>query len=468
MHSKVNFIFPIENMNRELDWRLLLACMHARSTNRIFVGQHDVLYRMIVKTGMHGGVYVGKNLFRQRPAFKDYERYRRVKARGFLVIHLDEEGAVYDGEEDRWRYWLLEGQFDPRCLDAEDYVCTWGDFQRDFYRSLEPACAEHIRKTGHPRFELCKAEYRKYFERDVSAITDRYGEFILLNTNLGFGNNQLGVADTFSSRLGYSVENLEERMGVVARYAHEVGVIGAVIRLVNRLSIAHPDLNIVLRPHQGEDFEYYRTIFRGISNVHVVHEGPVAPWLLSCKLLIQTGCTTALEAYLADRASINYKSGADPGQNFLIIENFGVTCVSEDEVLQNVDSILRSGQVARPVAHLDSRARSLMGNFECDAISAFLEVLDEAESRRAQARQECAPRLIRRTELGRTILERLKSLVRPLLPHKQRQYQALRSHFVRFDREVIARKIRTIETMLGKRITVTFFSSELLSIETAT
>ena len=467
MPSKVNFIFPVENSNRELDWRLLLACMHARSSNRIFLGQHDALYRMIVKTGMRGGVYVGKNLYRRRPAVEDQERYLAAKERGFLVVHLDEEGAVYDGEEDRWRYWLLEGQFDPRSYNAEDYVCTWGNFQRDFYRSLEPACAEHIHTTGHPRFELCKAAYRKYFERDASAITDRFGEFILLNTNVAFGNNPLGVADTFSSRLGYSVENLEERMGVSSRYAHELEVIGAVVRLINRLSVTYPGLNIVLRPHQAEDFEHYRTIFRGISNVHVVHEGPVAPWLLSCKLLLHPGCTTALEAYLADCPSINYKAGTDPSQNFQIIENFGVTCLSEDQVMQSVDAILEEGQAARPVDQIDPRARSLIGNFECDSVAAFLQVLDEVEAQRAQTPQVWAAWRIRRTELARAIVERLKSVVRPLFPDKQRWYQVLRTNFVPLDRETIMRKVRTIEAMLGKRMIVTFYSSELWSIEAA-
>src|SRR5688500_4233163 len=119
--SKVNFLFPIENINREIDWRLLVACMHASSRNRIFIGQHDVLFRMATRTRMRGGVYVGKHLFRQRPTFQDYERYRAVKQLGFLVAHIDEEGAVYEGDEDRWRYWLVCAQFDPRCLDAEDY-----------------------------------------------------------------------------------------------------------------------------------------------------------------------------------------------------------------------------------------------------------------------------------------------------------------------------------------------------------
>lgn len=464
--SRVNLIFPIENINRELDWRLLLACTHARPTNRIFVGQHDVLFRMITKTGMRGGVYVGKHLFRQRPAFKDYERYRAIKAMGFLVVHLDEEGAVYDGDEERWRWWLLCGQLDPRCLDAEDYLCTWGDFQREFYRSLEPACADHITTTGHPRFELYKAAYRKYFAADAAAITARFGEYILVNTHVAYGNNALGLADTFSPRLGYHPDNPEERAASMARYSYELRVIGAFVRLVNRLSLTYPSVNIVLRPHPSEDWEYYRSVFRGVPNVHVVHEGPVAPWLLSCKLLLHTGCTTALEAHLADCPIVNYKAGNDPAQEIFLTELFGVECCSEDDVMKSVATVM-SGEALPPLRALDPRARALMANFDHDCTAAFLRLLNEAEGQRAHVPQEWDSSRIRRVERARRVVERAKSLVRPLFALKQKQYAAMRSHFVRLDRAAIERKIATIEAMIGRRMNVTFYSPELLSIEAA-
>jgi hypothetical protein len=47
MQNKVNLLFPIEIMNRELDFRLFLAAYCARPNNRIFIGQTDAIYRVI-------------------------------------------------------------------------------------------------------------------------------------------------------------------------------------------------------------------------------------------------------------------------------------------------------------------------------------------------------------------------------------------------------------------------------------
>jgi len=466
--SKVNILFPVENMNREMDFRLFLACSHVKPSNRIFIGQHDVLYRMAVKTGMRSGVYVGKHLFRQLPAFKDYARYHAMKESQFAVIHLDEEGGLCDGDEDRWRWQLLEVLFDPRCLEAEDYICTWGDFQRDFYKSLNPRCSEHIIATGHPRFDLYKPAYRKYFDADVARITARYQDFILVNTKFVYGNNGLGLADTFSKRIGYDPSDLQKRLTFVARFAYEQRTMSDFVRLINHLSLRFPHVNIVVRPHQAEDWEFYRTIFRGIPNLHVVHEGTVGPWLLACKVLIHNSCTTGVEAYLTDTNLINYKSVVDAQHDLFLADIFGVQCFTDDEVVQNVEAMLKAGRSGPPPARFDDRAHSLMANFRQNSVAAFLQVIEEAEARQARLPQEWNPGRVGQVELSREMIDRAKSVMRPLFPAKQRQYKALRSNFLGLDRRTIERKVRTLEELVGKRVRTTFYSSALLSIETAT
>lgn len=461
--SKINVLFPVETTNRELDFRLFLASLFAKPGNRIFVGQHDVIFGLARQ--MHGGLYVGKHLFRQLPEFGDYARYRALKRNRFTIIHLDEEGGVYDGDEEKWRWWLLKMQFDPRCLEADDYVCTWGTFQRDFYRSLDPKCARNIIATGHPRFDLYKPAYRAFFDDDKRRIQERFQEFILVNTNLGYVNNCLGLEDSFSSRVGYDPAKPDKRLNCVERYAAEGTMLLSFVKLIHRLSVEFPGVNIVLRPHPSENIAYYRTVFRGVPNVHVVREGPVGAWLLACKLLIHDGCTTGIEAFLADTSIINYKSALHTKYELFLPNIFGVKCFTEEEVMLKVNAMLKAEKGVPPQAEFTDDAYALMANFRSDSFKLLLEAMNQAESGQADVPQLCHTARVRTEEVVRTMTAAAKSLVRPFFPARHRRYQALGSHFGRFDRGTIRRKLSIIEKIVGRRVTPVFYSNALFSLE---
>src|SRR3989338_4352340 len=146
--QKINILFPVEIANRELDYRLFLACMCARPTNRIFIGQHDAVFRL--SQYLKGGIYVGRNVFDGDGFGSDANlaKYRALKNRDFVVVFLDEEGAFFGGDGTALKNALLR-KLNPTCLSEEDYVCAWGDFQKDFYQSLRPSCTGHVYTTGH-------------------------------------------------------------------------------------------------------------------------------------------------------------------------------------------------------------------------------------------------------------------------------------------------------------------------------
>lgn len=464
MTLRRSILLPVETLNRELDCRLFLGCMAAAPENRVFIGQHEAVFD--VSQQVRGGLYVGKHFMRQLPAFNDPSRYQALKARGLTVLHLDEEGAVYDGDEDRWRWWLLEMQFDPRTLGPEDYVCTWGDFQRDFYRSLKPACAEQIVTTGHPRFDLYKPAFRRYFEAQTAPLRQRYGDFILVNTNPGYANNGLGLADTFSARVGYDAADAKARLVFTAQYAHDLTILANFVRLVQRMSAEFPGTQIILRPHPTESLAYYQHIFRSVPNVHVVRDGPVAPWLFACRALVHDGCTTGLEAYLAGVSVVNYKSIVDPRYDLFLTNLFGVKCFTDDAVVAALRTLLPQERNGPPPADFSARAYSLLANFQQDSFARLLGVMRDAEAmHQAQIAPEADLRAIRRHAQAQAALRAAKDAVRPLFPARHRRYQAMRTFFRGLDEEDLRRKIECINGILGTRITLYYLSETLICLE---
>ncbi len=463
MSAPRHLLFPVETINRELDYRLALAVLAARDDNRIYIGLHDTLLRLA--RHLRGGVYLGKQVI--RPHFPDaLQDYHHLKERDFIILHFDTEGAVFPGDEPLWTK-ILQQRLDPRRLHAEDYVCTWGDFQRDVYRAMDPPCADNIRTTGHPRFDLYRRQWRDYYRPDAQQLRARYGSFILINTNLARANNQLGPQFVFSPYNGYLPHHLESRLQAIDEWAYKNEQLSHFVRLVHRLHTVFPDQRIILRPHPSEDPEFYRHAFGGLDTVDVIHDGPVAPWLLACQCMIHDGCTTGLEAHLGEVKIINFRPVDNPVQQLFLPNQFGVPCESVDEVVDCLVELIhvqdrRTSFDDPPL--IDHRARRLLNNLCDDSFPSMLSVLDEAQDKVDEARG--LPRLALRTEEGVVqAMERFKDLLRPLSPRHRRANAYARGKFPGLDPGDIDPRMERLQHLAGRRVNHRVISRALMVVD---
>lgn len=463
MTTPRHLLFPVETINRGLDFRLALAVLCARPDNRIFIGRHDTLMRLARR--VRGGVYLGKDAI--RPHFPDaLDDYRLLKQRDFVFVHFDTEGAVYPGGERRWRQ-ILHSRLDPRHLQQEDYVCTWGDFQRDVYRGLDPACADNIRTTGHPRFDLYNHRWREFYAVDAAELRSQFGDFILINTNLARANNRLGEDFVFSRYNGFRPRSLESRLNAVFEWADDNRQLSHFVRLVHRLSVVLPDVPVVVRPHPSEDRRFYRLVFRGIDSVHVLHEGPVAPWLLACSCMIHDGCTTGLEGHLGDARVINYRPVDDPLRELFLPNQFGVRCETEDQVVDLLVELFCQGDGRTSFDDptlVDHRARRLLNNLSGEAFPAMMAVLSEAQSQVDDP--QAPPELLLRLEEGMfEVVEDIKDLLRPLSKRHRRAAAYARGKFPGLEPDDVATRIGRLEELTGRSVDHRVFSKWLMTVE---
>lgn len=462
MTSRKNILFPIETITRELDSMLFLGVLCARRDNRVFIGRHDTL--MHLSQLLEGGVYMGKDAIRPRFT-RQLKDHTTLKNRGFVFMHLDTEGAVYVGNEASWRE-ILEVRLDPTVLSPGDYVLTWGDFQRDHYRSLAPPCAGNIRTTGHPRFDLYKEAYRQYYAPRTKALNAEYGDFILINTNLARANNKLGPRFVFSPYSGYHRDRPETRRETVEMWTYKTHMLTAFVNLVHRLSHEFPDTPIVVRPHPSEDDQFYRLVFDGLENVRVVYEGPVTPWLLACKCLIHDGCTTGLEAHFGGRKIINYKAVDDDFHLDYYLPNlFGVRCDTEDGVLAAVERCIFDGDGPLGDQSLvDLTARRLLDNFQHDSFPRLLTILDEAQDQVGRVRCP-SPSVIQASQGFHGGVDAVKDVVRPFFSQWQSIVEYSRHKFPGFVEEDIHDRLQRIATVTNNRVRYKVFSKQLLMLE---
>jgi len=435
---------PIEVGVRELDSRLLLACGLAEMGVTTVMGQHDALFK--AAEGWREGVYVGKNMFLTIFPNAHTGRYTTLKGKGFRFAHLDEEGAVFGGDEDQWR-WMLDGRLDPSVLSDDDQVCTWGDFQADHYSERCPSLADRVHVTGHPRFDVYRTPYRTLYESAAVDLRNRYGQFVLANTSFGFANSKYSIARLWRLYPGDSSARLS------AWWSDETQRLAHMTDALALLAAERPHTTIVLRPHPAEDRELYRVLFRGYKNVIVEESsGPVAPWLLAASALVHDGCTTAIEAALAGTPIVTFdpmsaKTGVVQTPN-----DFGDRCTTAGQVIEGIDRALAGRGVCGPPA--STRMRTLLHNLHESATPLVVDVVSRMAASPGPTRPfTVSPHVGFRADLNRRRWDaerQVKKTVSSLFP--ARRYQAYASAFPGFDIPSTEARLQEVAATTSARV----------------
>lgn len=461
--AKNNILFPIETINREVDFRLILAVMCLKPGRRVYIGEMNRINRLIPQ--LKGGVYVGKHIFYRPPQAPDVLRfYDALKRNAFSLVYLQEEGAIYPGREPEWERsldWITEHSL--AFCGPDDLICNWGQFQSDYYARKLPRLSGCMRTTGHPRFDLYKPKYRSYYSSEIKDIQERFGQYVLINTNLTLANNSLGHHRTFSNAYGYKADVWESRRVMVRSWAHSVRVMAGMVSLVHRLAHEYPEVSFILRPHPSEDLDYYRIVFNGIKNIHVIHEGPVGPWIMGAGALIHDGCTTAVEAHIAEIPIINYKSVEEPEFDLVIPNEFGLRCTEETEVIRALSAV-KSRQFPDDRSEASDRAQKMLLNFEAESLPRLLSVIEEALAVVGVPRQRDSNFDILRREFMGYLREAPRELLRPL-SSKRRAHAAMKQKFYGFDSATITRKLESAQQLVGNKVKVQLLSKKMLVLE---
>jgi surface carbohydrate biosynthesis protein len=224
--------------------------------------------------------------------------YLEIRKNGGLIVSLDEEGAVDypDGS-------TLMSRYSKSLFDNADLVFMWGKAQYDLV-AKNIVDTEKVVITGHPRFEMLKEEFHYLYQDKVQEIKKKYGNFILFNTNMGFGNNIRGTQ--------FVERNYGDRFTDIRKnIAFDELKLEAYIELIQKFS-EECSSNIIIRPHPEEDKVFYKKIFGNNSKIHIAYEGSVIPWLLAADLLIHPDCTTGIESLFLGRKSISFLPAGYP------------------------------------------------------------------------------------------------------------------------------------------------------------
>ena len=362
---------PVENQVRELDGKLLLACVAAERGFPVVLGS-----RPYVNFAMHRlerGVFVAKSM-RTRSALM----FGLIRDLGHAIVAWDEESLVRFKSPEYYPWRFSEKTFAPI-----NHLFAWGCDDAEMF-SAYPGCnGTPVHVTGNPRIDLLRRELRGYFAREANLLRDRFGDFILINTNFSFVN-------AFVPKLNLVLRQGDDRKAEVSRTgqgmsvpfaeglaAHQQAIFDGFRELVPKLAAWFPGRQIVLRPHPSEDHEAWRELLSGHGNVHVLHEGNVVPWLLACRVLLHNGCTTAVEAAVLGAPAITFRPVTSPCYDYDLPNSLSHEAQEAEAVRDLTDAVLNRGlgQIDRAKMHalFARHLESTEGRLAADRVVDILE-----------------------------------------------------------------------------------------------
>jgi surface carbohydrate biosynthesis protein len=304
---KATLLIPVENQVRELDPKLLLAYVAAKRGYSCILGFRREMHFHI--SSFPPGIYLSKSM----TAASDL-MFQIMRKLGHEIVAWDEEALVHLPPDT-----YFSRRLSQVAMAFVSHMLAWGQDNAELWQQFPhlPDKAE-IHVTGNPRNDLLRPEIRAYYEETVGELRNRYGDFILINTNFNHVN-------AFYPRLNLFVPNDkpggEPRPGRAAKgmtreYAeglrdHKQAIFEKFQQLIPTVEKAFPKYNIVVRPHPTENQEIYHQIAAGCERVKVTNEGNVVPWLMAAKALIHNGCTTGVEAYVMGVPAISYREAVN-------------------------------------------------------------------------------------------------------------------------------------------------------------
>ena len=293
-NSASTLIIPVETQVREMDAKILLSCVAAEHGFSVIMGSRAFIHYQVASYSR--GVYLAKSL--RTLSIKMFKILRRL---GHEIVAWDEEGLLRWPDAEYYRQRLS-----PITMGQTSHLFAWGADNARVFRDYSGYHGAPIHLTGNPRIDLMRPELRDFFQPQVAALRERYGDFVLVNTNFGLVNH-------FYPGLGYLKKAAESKSpGAAHPYdegkgRHKLSLFNYFQAMLPSLCAAVSNHTVVLRPHPSENQEVWKRIAESCPNLRVINEGNIIPWLMAAKAVVANGCTSLVESAVLDTPAVAYQ-----------------------------------------------------------------------------------------------------------------------------------------------------------------
>jgi len=363
----MNIYIPIEVKIRELESKILLAMAAAEKGFEVLVGSKDEVLQPVVNGRLEPGIVHMKSV---TPSDSMLYMLERLRNYGHIVTALDEEGGIID--EDFTPFGRL--RFSDESLNLIKSMFCWGEFDWNSLQLMFQDNSDKFIATGSPRVDLWKPEFNDFHLSKEAGLTESYGKFVLLSSNFGTILNENRIPNMIARmrEAGYFDRDPERENHEYQNAAYQTQLIWEFVKLFRHLSKEFPEVNFIIRPHPVESIESWKMLIGEYSNIYVLRQGSITPWVLNSLCVLHNGCTTGLEASFFGKEVIAFRPLPSPIER-VMPNNVSFQAYSIDEVVARLQYILEnesesSSNDPKIASILKSRFENFGKNYAFDSI----------------------------------------------------------------------------------------------------
>jgi len=326
---------PVITKARELEARVLLAAYLLKAGYTVVLGRAGEVNHAALNS--RNGLYFSPLLVRAAAP-----RLAALKARGHIIIGWDEEGLVYPDPD-----WYFSNRVSSEAVKHIDALIAWGPVPaRDLAATLPPSSGP-ILPFGNARIDLLREPYSKIYEPAAMRLRERFGRYILVNTNFDLVNHIEGP-DGLVRRMRASGriagEADEQKFAQWGRFRQRM--FDSFMEGLPVLHDALPELTFVLRPHPSENLAPWHALAARFPRIVIEPpRNPVYSWIMGAQAVLHNSCTTAVEAFMFGVPVIAYCPPAEDGAMDSPLPNqLSRVAHSWQEIVESLDQLGESGR----------------------------------------------------------------------------------------------------------------------------
>jgi surface carbohydrate biosynthesis protein len=449
----MNIFVRIEVLARELQGRLLLSLAAAERGHQVVLLDKRSAYRLLEHPERLPVSYFHDNSPGQHSGKTSL--HEGLAAQGWLITGQDEEHGLTtdDFQAD------MGHRFPQRGMANKCAMFGFGPFDAEGIRRACPDYGDRVFVTGSPRVDFWRKDLTG---RTPPSAPDDYLLFLMSSSPFSAEGPRISFNEAGGSRVdlmrridGLVTEGMDATF--VAGYRRVVDTKLAVEDIARR----HPSIIVVYRPHPHELLSAWEQVFADApSNVRVIRDNAVSPWVRHARCVVFGGSTVGFEAAFAGVPLISFQPeghDATPAAN-----RMGHRATSVAEVTSIVDAILRGEEPALDTERaaamqetLSSRFFAMEGRLAADRIVDVWEELatDGVRAARQISARDLRPRPSPRT-LARSVRDALAVALRLERPDRRAQRRAdrdlLELKFPAFDLEEVKSIQQSLVEDLGR------------------
>lgn len=359
-----SLLVPVETTNREFDGKLLFAMKALQRGYKPVIGSRTAMHEILPR--FPRSIYVAKG------ARSGSSRvFSLLEALGHVIVALDEEALVRFADE------AFHMKLDQVTFNRPRLLYAWGQSNAKVWRSFNDYSGAPILEVGNPRLDMMRPEIRGFYAADCDDIRRELGRYIMISSNFAFVNHF--IPNHVRHRVVKTADKAKSDAVKSGFGQHKQVLFDSFLALVPVLAKAVAPHVLLIRPHPSENATAWKSAAEGLENVHVIHRGPITPWLMAADALVHNGCTSGIEAAILGTKAFAYRpvtSSFDLDLPNEVSQSFG----QQDDLIAACQSALDrpfrfgEGPTRRQAKVLGDHVASLQGDLTCDRILDSFEI----------------------------------------------------------------------------------------------